>query len=190
MPGSGGVGSPLQARAAFLENWNWVAVIGINRRACARGGAQHGINTETGTSCEGRWETARHETLSLGETFERLRGFHRAAPFLFFNGNTFSTIARELCLALFSDLAPGRKREISSAVAHYVAGVLDREPMEEIVETLAREVVFRTGDRVKSLRGSLRGQVVRVLADGRLIWRPQGSGTDLMALPESLLPDE
>jgi hypothetical protein len=41
------------------------------------------------------------------------------------NGNTFSFIGRELTLALFSDLAPVRKRELASAVTHYIAGVLD-----------------------------------------------------------------
>jgi len=30
----------------------------------------------------------------LGETFDRLRAFHRKAPFLFFNGNTFAEIGR------------------------------------------------------------------------------------------------
>ncbi len=58
---------------------------------------------------------------------ERFRGFHRKAPFLFFNGNTFATIGRELSFALFSDLVPGRKREVGSAVAHYIAGVLDKD---------------------------------------------------------------
>jgi hypothetical protein len=185
----GGIGSPLQTRAAFLENWDWVAVVGVNRRACARGGAQHGVNSETGAACEREWETLRHQALALQEAFEQLRRFHKSAPFLFLNGNTFATIARELCLALFSDLAPARKREIASAVAHYIAGVLDREPMTEIVEGLSREVSFRPGDRVKSLRGSLRGRVVRLNPDGRVIWMPDGGSAELMALSESLLPE-
>src|SRR5688572_30938770 len=91
-PGGGGVSSPLQARATFLKNWDWVAVVGINRRACARGGAQHGGNSEAGAACEKEWEALRIKELTLGETFDCLRRFHRSAPFLFFNGNTFSTI--------------------------------------------------------------------------------------------------
>ncbi|SPE58671.1 hypothetical protein SBV1_2780012 [Verrucomicrobia bacterium] len=32
--------------------------------------------------------------------------------------------------------------------------------------------------------------VVRVQVDGRLVWRPDGSNSELIALPESLLRDE
>src|SRR3989442_9723488 len=87
--GSGGVGSPLQARAAFVKNWDWQSVISINRGACERGRAQHGVNSETGRACAQEWEELRSQILTLGETLDRLRGFHRKAPFLFFNGNTF-----------------------------------------------------------------------------------------------------
>jgi hypothetical protein len=133
------------------------------------------------------WEALRFEVLTLAETLDRLRGFHRKAPFLFFNGNTFATIGRELSFALFSDLAPARKREIGSAVAHYIAGVLDREAMVEIVEGLSESADFKPGDRVKTLRGSTRGVIVRALPDGRVAWRPDGTESELLALPESLL---
>ena len=46
---------------------------------------------------------------------------------------------------------------------------------------------FKPGDRVKTLRGSTRGVIVRVLPDGRVAWRAEGSQTELVALPESLL---
>lgn len=189
-PSSGGeISSPLQARAQFLKNWDWHAVIGINRGACERGGAQHGTNSEAGAACAVEWDILCCQTLTLGETFDRLRAFHRKAPFLFFNGNTFATIGRELSFALFSDLAPSRKRELGSAVAHYIAGVLDREAMIEIVESLCHTASFRVGDRVKTLRGSLRGRIVRILADGRVVWQPHDTTNELIALPESLCAD-
>ena len=117
-PGGGEFGSPLQARAAFLKNWGWQSVISINRGACARGGAQHGFNSETAAPCAAEWENIRRQTLSLAETLDYLRGLHRRAPFLFFNGNTFATIGRELAVVLFSDLGSGRRREVMSAVGH------------------------------------------------------------------------
>ena len=186
-PGGGGISSPLQARAAFIKNWGWQSVVSINRGACERGRAQHGINSETGGACAQEWEALRSQILTLAETLDQLRGFHRKAPFLFFNGNTFATIGRELSFALFSDLVPGRKREVGSAVAHYIAGVLDRESMVEIVEGLCQSAEFKPGDRVKTLRGSTHGVIVAVLPDGRVEWRPDGSQTELVALPESLL---
>ena len=185
----GGVSSSLQARAQFLKNWDWQSVIGINRGACERGRAQHGVNSETGSACATDWETLQFQTLTLAESLEQLRSFHRRAPFLFFNGNTFATIGRELAFALFSDLPPVRKREVASAIAHCIAGVLDRESMVEIVESLCESADLKPGDRVKTLRGTTRGVVVRKLDDGRLVWQVDGSGAELISLPEALIPD-
>ena len=186
-PGGGsGEQSPLQARAAFIKNRSWELVIGLNRGACARGGAQHGFNRETQEATAREWEEKRNTVLSLEETLDFLRHCHRQAPFLFFNGNTFADIARQLAAALFADLSTGRRREITSAVAHYVAGVLDRDSMAQILEELCEAADFQAGDRVKTLRGSMRGTIVRLLPDGRVTWRAD-SGAELTALPESLL---
>lgn len=57
----------------------------------------------------------------------------------------------------------------------------------EIVESLSEAADLKAGDRVKTLRGST--TVVRILNDGRLVWRPDGHGAELTLLPESLLPD-
>lgn len=178
--------SPLQARAAFLKNWDWQSIVGINERTCRRGGSQHGVNSETGDACAAEWRLLHQRELSLSETFDALRAFHRKAPFLFLNGNTFSFVGRELTLALFSDLPPLRKREAASAIAHYIAGVLGREEMTSLVDELARSADLIVGTRVRTLKGSLRGVVVRLLEDGRVAWRPDGAAGDLLCLPESL----
>jgi hypothetical protein len=114
--------------------------------------------------------------------------FHRGAPFLFLNGNTFSFIRRELNLALFSDFAPVRKRELSSAVAHYIAGVLDRDSMVSIVESLCGSAALGPRDREQTLRGSTSRTVVRILDDGRVVWKPDGSTLEFtgLRLAESL----
>jgi hypothetical protein len=83
-----------------------------------------------------------------------------------------------------------RLKQVTSAVAHYVAGVLDREAMACIVEELSRSASLGVGDRVKTLRGSLRGVIARVLEDGRVAVRADGSASELLCLPESLLPDD
>ena len=188
--GSGGVGSPLQARAAFIKNWGWQSVVSINRGACERGRAQHGVNSEAGKACEADWEKQKTVVLSLQETLDFLKTFHRRAPFLFFNGNTFATIGRETSFALFRELPAVRRREVASAIAHYIAGVLDRDAMVSIVESLCQSAELKKGDRVKTLRGSTRGRVLRVMDDGRVVWHPDGSNSELMALPESLLKEK
>ena len=190
-PGGGaGEQSPLQARAAFIKNRSWESVVGFNRGACARGGAQHGPNPESHETTRREWEQQRGRECSLLDTLEFLKRCHRAAPFLFFNGNTFADVARGLADLLFADLPHARRREVVSAVAHFVAGVLDREAMAGIVEELCRSASLAAGGRVKTLRGSLRGVVVRILDDGRVAWRPDGGMSELIALPESLVPDD
>ena len=189
-PGGGaGEQSPLQARAAFLKNRSWELVIGLNRGACARGGAQHGFNRETQDACRREWEEKQPQVLSLDETLEFLRHCHRRAPFLFFNGNTFADIGRQISAAIFAELPHARLREVVSAVAHYIAGVLDRDSMMCLVNELCAAADLDHLDRVKTLRGSVTGTIVRVEPDGRVVWRAD-SGAELIALPESLLKVE
>ena len=187
--GSLGEQSPLQARATFIKNWSWESVIGYNQGACARGGAQHGFNRETQETCRREWEEKRQQVLSLAEFIEFLRQYHRRAPFLFFNGNTFADIARQIIAALFADLSSGRRREVMSAVAHYVAGVLPWEAMVEIIESLCETTNWKPGDRVKTMRGSLHGKILRILDDGKIIWQPDDTDNELTALPENLRRD-
>ena len=79
-----------------------------------------------------------------------------------------------------------RRRELASAVAHYIAGVLDRESMIASVDSLCASASLAPGDRVQTLRGSTRGTITRVLEDGRVVWQPDGGTLELIALPESL----
>src|SRR5690348_16040640 len=176
--------SPLQTRAAFIQNWDWQSIVGLNCAACERGRAQHGLNKETHEKVRNEWEETRLKELTLLETLDFLRHCHRAAPFLFFNGNTFAEIARRLVDVLFADLPRGRRREADSLAAHYVAGVLDREPMTSGIGALTEAADFKPGDRVKTLKGSLRGTVRKILSDGRIVWLPHGTETELTALPE------
>lgn len=79
-----------------------------------------------------------------------------------------------------------RRRELASAVAHYIAGVLDRDSMVSAVDSLWQSASLTVGDRVQTLRGTTHGTITRLLEDGRLAWRPDGANVDLLALPESL----
>jgi hypothetical protein len=54
---------------------------------------------------------------------------------------------------------------------------------------LCESAELKPGDRVKTLRGTARGVIVRKLDDGRLVWRVEGSGAELISLPEGLIPD-
>jgi hypothetical protein len=78
-----GQSTPLQSRAKFLENWNWLSVTQINVGLCERGRAQRGINKETHAAVAEEWEKYQTSELTLLETFQFLKSCHRRAPFLF-----------------------------------------------------------------------------------------------------------
>ena len=99
----------------------------------------------------------------------------------------FADVGRQLSATLFADLPTSRRREVTSAIAHYVAGVLDRDAMVEIVESLCESAQLEPGARVKTLRGSLSGIILRVRKDGKVVWQPDGTKSELIALPESLI---
>jgi hypothetical protein len=179
----------LQSRAKFLANWDWSSITEIHGGLCQRGGAQPGINSETHAAAKKEWEEKRTAALTLLEVFRFLRHCHRRAPFLFFNGNTFAEIGRSFATALFSDLPFLRRKEASSAIAHFVTGVLAEDMMIAAIESLSEASDWKPGDRVKTLRGSLRGVIVRLLGDGRVVWKPEGTASELIALPESLCRD-
>lgn len=181
--------APLQSRAKFLQNWDWLSVTQINDGLCERGRAQRGVNSEAHTAVAEEWEERRVQELSLLKTFEFLKSCHRRAPFLFFNGNTFAEIGRALTTALLRDLPFHRRKEAASAVAHFITGVLDHDSMVTAVHELCEAAQLQPGDRVKTLRGSMSGTIVRMLPDGRVVWRAD-SGAEFTALPESLLKVE
>ena len=178
--------SPLQTRAAFLKNRSWESVISFNRGACERGRAQHGQNSEGYRSVEAAWKQKQSEILTLQETLDFLKSCHRGAPFLLFNGNTFADIARSIADLIFAELPPMRRRELISAIAHYVAGVLDSDSMRATIDSLWQSASFQPGDKVKTLKGTLHGVIVEILDDGRVKWRAE-TGSLFIGLPESLV---
>jgi hypothetical protein len=95
-----------------------------------------------------------------------------------------------LAFVLFGDLPTVRRREVASAIAHYIAGVLDREAMVSIVDSLCEAAELKPGDRVRTFRGTGKGVIVRVLEDGRVVWKSDSSESELIALPESLLKED
>ena len=187
--GSAGEPAPLQGRAAFLTHWDWQSVVRLNERLCGSGRAQHGKNSETYAACEKEWREGVKTKRSLLETLDWLCSFHRKAPFLFFNGNSFAEIARTLTDAFFAEFPHARRREAASLAAHYVAGVLNQKSVVSAILSLAEKANFQPGDRVKTMRGSMHGTILRVLPDGRMVWRAD-SGAELTSLPESLIREK
>ena len=62
--------------------------------------------------------------------------------------------------------------------------------MAQILDALCETAGFAVGDRVRTLRGSATGIILRIQPDGRVVWRPTDSCSELIALPESLLREK
>ena len=62
--------------------------------------------------------------------------------------------------------------------------------MASIVESLCEAASLQAGDSVKTMRGWLHGQILRILEDGRIVWRPDDTTAELTAMPESLVREE
>jgi hypothetical protein len=58
--------------------------------------------------------------------------------------------------------------------------------MRKMVSELCAAAELQPGDRIKTFRGSMRGTIVSVRPDGRVVWRID-SGAEPTALPESLV---
>jgi hypothetical protein len=82
----------------------------------------------------------------------------------------------------------GLPPHLSSArpFSDYLFAELPHGRRREVLEALCEAASFQPGDRVKTLRGSSRGIIIRLLADGRVVWRPDGTGSELAV--EDLLP--
>src|ERR1051325_4300563 len=78
--GRGDEHSPLQARAAFIKNWSWESIIGLNRGSCERGRAQHGHNSETHERVRRQWEETRQERPPRGGRSAQRRAAPRCPP--------------------------------------------------------------------------------------------------------------
>ncbi|MFM2082482.1 MAG: hypothetical protein RL380_1173 [Verrucomicrobiota bacterium] len=107
---------------------------------------------------------------------------------MFLNEHTFAEIGRQAAAAHFAEIPKGRRREIASTLGDHILGLVERDAVVEIVTSLWSGVELRAGDRVKTLRGSLAGVVREVLADGRVVWQPDGSESELISPPGGVIP--
>jgi hypothetical protein len=62
--------------------------------------------------------------------------------------------------------------------------------MISLIESLCATPKFTIGDRVKTMRGSTCGVIVKILGDGRIVWQPKSRRSELIALPENLVRED
>lgn len=179
---------PLSVRATFLQSIPWDGVVLLNQAACAKAvNVAHGLNKESAHETAALWEKARGTKMTLPELLEFLRGCHKRAPFLNFNGNVFGEIARQIVGVSLIGAPVARISAATSMAAHCVAGVVDQHLALEGIRSLLKVDVLEPGDTVTTLKFTRQGKVLRALPDGRVAWLPEGRKGELVATPDSLV---
>lgn len=177
----------LQEPTALLANWSWELVVSFNQGACERGCTRHARNGQSYDTVRQLWEQTRQRPMNLIEALDLLLHCHQCEPFVFFSGPTFAEVARRLVDARLADLALDRRREAVRLAAAFVEANVGRTALLDGLAELCEVPQLQPGDRVRTLQGSRRGVLRRLLPDGRVAWRPDGGVAELIALPESLL---
>ena len=109
-----------------LKDLEWDGMEERNKMLCLKAGYQHGRTSDGYQPAKELFDRERSKELDLAEAIEVLRQLHKAAPFLFLNGNTFSQIGRELMTW------HGKSAALRSIVGHHIAGteVLDHDELK------------------------------------------------------------
>ncbi len=84
------------------------------------------------------------------------------------------------------------RRSVQPTISSFLSTVqqlLFRAKIDALICALFASANFHPGARVKTLRGSMSGRILRVLSDGRVVWQTD-SGAELTALPEALLKEK
>jgi hypothetical protein len=113
----------------WLKDFPWESVVLINEALCQAKKALHKPTSEGYQPTKARWESKQAMSLTLEEAVSLCRECHRLAPFYFYNGNTFATIARTACEKV--SLPPSEAYLLRSIAGHIVAGTDQEEERKQ-----------------------------------------------------------
>ena len=117
-----------------LSQISWGAITRINAQQCSNKKATHGYSSENKQAAIEFFELNKSlPVLNLAQAADVLKDLHRLSPFLFFNGNTFATVGRQLLGFYYPDKVTDPS--IKSILGHHIAGtcILDQEDLLKIL---------------------------------------------------------
>jgi hypothetical protein len=123
---------PPDLNREWLKPFDWDYVTQLNSMLCQQKNALHKPTSDGHEIARNLWESSRMKALSLEEALLVCHDCHRMGPFCFFNGNTFTAIARGFIKPLLEPLIVCDSMQAAafrSIVGHYVAGT---EGLEEL----------------------------------------------------------
>ena len=113
----------------WLAPYSWEFITAQNAALCAAKKALHGPTKEGHSACQQLWTREHAKEMGLVEAVEFCRKCHQAAPFCFYNGNTFAAVIRDVIQQL--PLSEVERTTVRSMVGHIVAGVASTEEEKE-----------------------------------------------------------
>lgn len=118
----------------WLEAVPWASVLSINQALCQAQKTEHKPNAAKYAKAQQAWEGAAVRQMTLGEVLDVCKQCYDLAPFVFNNGNTFAAIARTLVEDWLKALPPVEAQIVRTTVAHYVAGLVGRRELREVLD--------------------------------------------------------
>jgi len=119
-------------KRAWLADYSWEFVTAQNAMLCAAKSALHRPTSDGHDTTRQLWEAQRLKETTLYEAVDFCRMCHRAAPFCFYNGNTFAAIIRDVVNQL--RLPSRQEAAVRSLAGHIVAGVSSAEEERSLRE--------------------------------------------------------
>jgi hypothetical protein len=117
----------------------WKNIEQINAKLCEAGGYQVGRTSDGYEPARRLWDEKSPLPLTFMQAADLCRQCHRLSPFLFLNGNTFASCAR-VALAPAMERLDQKKQTFSrAALAHYIAGTINRGELIAIVPPVLGE---------------------------------------------------
>lgn len=120
----------------WLKPYDWEAVVITNSGLCAQKAAMHKPTSDGYEQVKALWMAEHGLETDVREALALCRRAHRGGPFVYFNGNTFASIARLALQPLLSSLPEQEAKLLRSQAGHYVAGVVSLSELEAVLDRL------------------------------------------------------
>lgn len=117
----------------WLASAPWQTVLSINQALCQAQKTEHKPSAKGHLAAQQTWEAAMPRQMTLPDVLDVCKKCYNLAPFVFNNGNTFAAIAKTLIEDSLKAVPPVEAQIIRTTVAHYVAGLVGRRELLNIL---------------------------------------------------------
>lgn len=121
----------------WLESATWENVIKVYQACCQAQKLDPLLNKSTVDKARQYWESQAGKTLSLPQALEVCQKCYGMSPFIFNNGNTFATVAKQLVESWAKSLPSVEGRMLQITAGHFVTGKVSRRELLRTLDFLA-----------------------------------------------------